>query len=70
MIDGKRRVAEAMRSASNADGAPFGMLSRGVCGTTGTALVCNLPGSSSGPSSASKRCCAIPHALDLLGPAP
>lgn len=59
--------AEAMRAASNRPGQPFGMLSRGVCGTIGAALVCNLPGSSSG----ALECLdvvlpAVPHALDLL----
>ncbi|MEI8000217.1 MAG: MogA/MoaB family molybdenum cofactor biosynthesis protein [Actinomycetes bacterium] len=60
-------LAEAMRSASNADGRTFGLLSRGVCGTIGTALVCNLPGSSGG----ALECLdvvlpAVPHVLDLL----
>jgi molybdenum cofactor synthesis domain-containing protein len=60
-------LAEAMRRASDADGRGFGMLSRGVCGTVGTALVCNLPGSASG----ARECLdavlpAVPHALDLL----
>ena len=59
--------AEAMRAASNRPGQPFGMLSRGVCGTVGAALVCNLPGSGSG----ALECLdvvlpAVPHALDLL----
>ena len=36
-------LAEAMRRASDTPGKPFGMLGRGVCGTTGQALVCNLP---------------------------
>ncbi len=60
-------LAEAMRRASDADGRGFGMLSRGVCGTIGTSLVCNLPGSASG----AVECLtvvqdAVPHALDLL----
>jgi molybdenum cofactor synthesis domain-containing protein len=60
-------LAEAMRIASNTDGRTFGLLSRGVCGTVGTALVCNLPGSSSG----AVECLdvvlpAAQHALDLL----
>ncbi|MCV5714543.1 molybdopterin-binding protein, partial [Escherichia coli] len=33
-------LAEAMRIASNAGGRTFGLLSRGVCGTVGEALVC------------------------------
>ena len=73
--EGTRRVidreapglAEAMRRASDAPGSPFGMLSRGVCGATGAALVCNLPGSAGG----AVECLdvvlpALPHALDLL----
>jgi molybdenum cofactor synthesis domain-containing protein len=60
-------LAEAMRTASNRDGRGFGMLSRGVCGSVGNALVCNLPGSSNG----ARECLAailavVPHALDLL----
>ena len=60
-------LAEAMRRASDADGRGFGMLSRGQCGTAGTALVCNLPGSAGG----AVECLAavlpvVPHALDLL----
>ncbi len=61
-------LAEAMRLASGSDGRTFGMLSRGVCGTVGAALVCNLPGSSAG----ALECLdvvlpAVPHILDLLG---
>jgi len=60
-------LAEAMRVASNADGRPFGMLSRGVCGTLGAALVCNLPGSAGGAVECLEAVLpAIPHALDLL----
>jgi molybdopterin adenylyltransferase len=60
-------LAERMRSASDQDGRGFGMLSRGVCGSVGAALVCNLPGSSSG----AVECLdvvlpVVPHALDLL----
>jgi len=60
-------LAEAMRTASNRPDQPFGMLSRGVCGSIGGALICNLPGSSSG----AVECLdvilpAVPHALDLL----
>jgi molybdopterin adenylyltransferase len=61
-------LVEAMRRASDADGRGFGMLSRGVCGTTGTALVCNLPGSSSGALECLDAVLPVlPHALDLLG---
>ena len=60
-------LAEAMRRASDADGRGFGMLSRGRCGTTGAALVCNLPGSASGAVECLDALLGIvPHALDLL----
>jgi molybdenum cofactor synthesis domain-containing protein len=60
-------LAEAIRAASNSDGRPFGMLSRGVCGSIGPALVCNLPGSASGAVEALEIILpAVPHALDLL----
>jgi molybdopterin adenylyltransferase len=60
-------LAEAMRVASNDGGRTFGMLSRGVCGTVGEALVCNLPGSSSGAVECLDAVLpAIPHVLDLL----
>lgn len=59
--------AEAMRIASNVEGRPFGMLSRSVCGAVGAALICNLPGSSSGAVECLEAVlAAIPHALDLL----
>ena len=59
-------LAEAMRRVSDGE-RPNGMLSRGVCGTIGATLVCNLPGSTRG----SVECLevilpAVPHALDLL----
>jgi molybdenum cofactor synthesis domain-containing protein len=61
-------LAEAMRRASDVDGRGFGMLSRGVCGTVGSALVCNLPGSSSGAVECLEAVLGVvPHALDLLG---
>jgi molybdenum cofactor synthesis domain-containing protein len=60
-------LAEAMRRASDADDRAFGMLSRGVCGSVGAALVCNLPGSSSGAVECLEAILpAVPHALELL----
>jgi molybdopterin adenylyltransferase len=60
-------LAESMRIASNAGGRTFGMLSRGVCGTVGEALVCNLPGSSGGAVECLDAVLdAVPHVLDLL----
>jgi molybdopterin adenylyltransferase len=59
--------AEAIRAASNSEGRPFGMLSRGMCGSIGAALVCNTPGSASGAVEALEIVLpAVPHALDLL----
>jgi molybdenum cofactor synthesis domain-containing protein len=60
-------LAEAMRRASDRPGEPFGMLSRGLCGTVGQAIVCNLPGSSNGAVECIEVVLpALPHALDLL----
>ncbi|MFN8036042.1 MAG: MogA/MoaB family molybdenum cofactor biosynthesis protein [Acidimicrobiia bacterium] len=59
-------LAEAMRQASNREG-PFGMLSRGVCGTAGRALICNLPGSESGALECLEVILpAVGHILELL----
>lgn len=59
-------LAEAMRRASDGE-RPNGMLSRGVCGTIGAALVCNLPGSARGAVECLEAVLpAVPHALDLL----
>jgi molybdenum cofactor synthesis domain-containing protein len=59
---------EAIRRVSDESGRGFGMLSRAVAGTVGEALVCNLPGSSSGAIEGLEVVLPIvPHALDLLG---
>jgi len=60
-------LAEAMRRASDRGDRSFGMLSRGLCGTVGAALICNLPGSSSGAVECLEAVLpALPHALELL----
>jgi molybdenum cofactor synthesis domain-containing protein len=60
-------LAEAMRRASDADGRTFGMLSRGVCGAVGEALICNLPGSTNGALECLEAILpAVPHILELL----
>jgi molybdenum cofactor synthesis domain-containing protein len=47
---------------------PYAALGRGVCGTIGTALAINLPGSPRGAESSLRAVLALlPHALDLLG---
>jgi molybdopterin adenylyltransferase len=60
-------LAEAMRRVSDRGDRAFGMLSRGVCGVVGQALICNLPGSSSGAVECLEAVLpALPHALELL----
>jgi molybdopterin adenylyltransferase len=60
-------IVEAIRRASDAGGRGFGMLSRAVAGTRGRALICNLPGSSSGAVEGLEILVDVaPHALDLL----
>lgn len=60
-------LVEAIRRASDSDGRGFGMLSRAVAGTVGEALVCNLPGSSSGALEGLEVILPmVPHALELL----
>lgn len=60
-------LVESIRRASDADGRGFGMLSRGVAGSVGEALICNLPGSSSGALEGFEVITGVlPHALELL----
>ncbi|HAX81642.1 MAG TPA: molybdenum cofactor biosynthesis protein [Actinobacteria bacterium] len=59
-------LAEAMRAATFGVN-PHGMLSRGVCGIAGQALVVNLPGSQAGvEESLGVIAPALRHAVDLL----
>jgi molybdenum cofactor synthesis domain-containing protein len=60
-------IAEAIRRASDEGGRGFGMLSRGVAGALGAALICNLPGSANGAREGLEVLLPIaPHALELL----
>ena len=60
-------IAEAIRRVSDGDDRGFGMLSRGVAGIRGRALICNLPGSSGGAREGLDVVLPIAaHALDLL----
>lgn len=59
-------IAEALRARS-LERTPHGMLSRGVAGAIGAALVVNLPGSPRAVrESLETLALAIPHALELL----
>jgi len=59
-------LAERMR-AEGLLHTPLAVLSRAVCGTLGTTLIVNLPGSPSGArSSLAAILPVLPHALDLL----
>ena len=60
-------LAEAIRTASNVGGRGFGMLSRGIAGARGAALIVNCPGSPGGAREAVETIAPVlDHALDLL----
>jgi molybdenum cofactor synthesis domain-containing protein len=60
-------VAEALRAAGVAKGVPTAMLSRGLAGVSGRAVVVNLPGSRGGVKDAiSLLADVVPHAVDQL----
>jgi molybdopterin adenylyltransferase len=62
-IDG---IPERMRAAGSEE-TPFALLSRGVCGVRGRALILNLPGSPAGAVDSLQAVIDIlPHALELL----
>ncbi len=59
-------LAEAMRAVTFGRN-PHGMLSRGVCGTVGTSLILNLPGSVKGATESLDAVApALMHAVELL----
>jgi molybdopterin adenylyltransferase len=59
-------VGELMRSEGRRD-TPLAVLSRGVCGTLGTSVILNVPGSPAGATSSLRAALPVlPHALELL----
>lgn len=59
-------VAEVMRSEGRRE-TPLAALSRGVCGTRGTTVILNVPGSPSGAVGSLRAALPLlPHAMDLL----
>jgi molybdopterin biosynthesis enzyme MoaB len=62
-IDG---IPEKIRAAGLAQ-TPFAVLSRGVCGVRGRALILNLPGSPNGAVQSLQAVIdVLPHAVELL----
>lgn len=60
-------VAESLRAHGVAKGVPTAMLSRGLAGVAGAALVVNLPGSRGGVKDAIELLAdVVPHAVDQL----
>jgi molybdenum cofactor synthesis domain-containing protein len=60
-------VAEALRAAGVAKGVPTAVLSRGLAGVAGTAIVVNLPGSRGGVKDGlAVLAHVLPHAVDQL----
>jgi molybdopterin adenylyltransferase len=60
-------IAEAIRRASDDGGRGLGMLTRGVAGTCGETLICNLPGSANGAREGlGVFLPVVGHALELL----
>jgi molybdenum cofactor synthesis domain-containing protein len=60
-------VAEAIRAYGVANGIPTAMLSRGLAGVSGRAVVVNLPGSRGGVKDAiAVLADVVPHAVDQL----
>ncbi len=59
-------ISERMRREGEKK-TPFALLSRGVCGVTGTSLVLNLPGSPSGAVESLQAVIdVLPHAIQIL----
>ena len=60
-------VAEALRAEGVAKGVPTAVLSRGLAGVAGTAIVVNLPGSRGGVKDGlAVLASVLPHAVDQL----